>query len=399
MKVFENKKENLNRYVKIFGLTIMEQSSDYMTAERTQKFLGGIIKTFKTRNAISNCSEKEIKFLDKSIIKRNEENNYMIYRVFGKVFKKVSIINTFTKKYSKHFDKKHDDIYILNANSGEVYLTLTYILDSLIQKNNSKTPLLVATKKYHVDIIKMICPDLPYIYVKNMELRMSGKSFEANGFRFFLMFNSSYFKQVEIDIKEKGIGEHHYFKSIVNHFELDEKKLKMRKINILPEAEESMLKKIRKTGLNLDNFIFLSPEAQSCELYDEFFWVTIINELQKQGYDIFVNLVGDEVQLKNATAYKSCFLTYAEAFSLARYAKRIISLRSGLTEFLLQTNVPIDVLYTKFRYRHFFEDMNINHVMSGFGISKLPSIDTNKIREFNTSEMSLKNCIKSVAII
>ena len=156
MKFFEYKKENLERYAKVFGFTIMKQTSDYMTAERTQEFLGGLIKTIKTRNKLSDFSEKEIKILGKSIIKRFEENNYMIYHVLGKEYKKISIIEEFIQKYARYFNKKYDDIYILNANSGEAYLTLTYILDALIKRNQSKNPLLVATKKYHVDIIKMI---------------------------------------------------------------------------------------------------------------------------------------------------------------------------------------------------------------------------------------------------
>lgn len=396
MKFFEYKKENLERYAKVFGFTIMKQSSDYMTAERTQEFLGGLVKTSKIRNITSDYSKKEVKILGLPIIQRDEENNFMTYYLFGKKIKRISLFDDFAKKYSKYFDKKHDDIYILNANSGEVYLTLTYVLDALIQKNQSKNPLLVATKKYHVDIIKMVCPDLPYVFVNDMNLKMTGKSFEANGFRFFLMYDLTHFKQVEIDIKENEVGTHHYFKSILNHFELEESDLKLRKINILPDAEENMLRKIKKTGLNLDNFVFLSPEAQSCNHYDNNFWVTLINKLQNKGYDIFVNLVGEDVQLDGATDYKTCFLSYAEVFALAKRAKRIVSLRSGLTEFLLQTEVPMDVLYTKFRHRHIFNDMDSYHVMAGFGISQIPFIDVDKIREFNALEISQNNCVNEI---
>jgi hypothetical protein len=131
------------------------------------------------------------------------------------------------------------------------------------------------------------------------------------------MYDITHFKQVEIDIKENKIGTHHYFKSILNHFELEESDLKIRKVTILPKAEESMLKKVKKIGLNLDNFVFLSPEAQSCNHYDDSFWVTLIKELQNKGYDVFINLIGDEVNLEGAIDYKTCFLSYAEVFALA----------------------------------------------------------------------------------
>ena len=73
-----------------------------------------------------------------------------------------------------------------------------------------------------------------------------------------------------------------------------------------------------------------------------------------------------------------------------------MSLRSGFTEFLLQTETPMDVLYTKFKHRHFFDDMDIYHVMSGFGIMQIPLIDKSKIREFNMFEMSPSECLNQI---
>ena len=393
MKFFEYKKENLERYAKVLGITIMKQSSDYMTAERTQEFLGGLVKTSKLRNITSDCSKKEVKILGLPVIKRDEENNFMTYYLFGKKIKTISLLEEFAKKYSKYFDKKHDDIYILNANSGEAYLTLTYVLDTLLEKFQSKKPLIVATKPYHVDLIKMICPDLPYVFVKNMEIKITGGQFEANGFRFFLMYDITHFKKVEIDIKENELGTHHYFKSILSHFGLEEKDLGMRKINILPEAEESALKKANELGLNLDRFVFLSPEANSCEYCEDELWVTLINEFQNKDYDVFVNLAGEDIKLEGAKDYKTCKLSFAEAFSLAKRAKKIVSLRSGLTEFLVQTGVPMDVLYTKFRQRHLFNDMEIEYVMSGFGMKHLPSYDITHTREINVTELGTQRCL------
>ena len=56
----------------------------------------------------------------------------------------------------------------------------------------------------------------------------------------------------------------------------------------------------------------------------------------------------------------------------------------------------MDVIYTKFRHRHFFDDLDIYRVMSGFGISQIPFIDKEKIREFNTFEISPKECIEKI---
>lgn len=396
MKIYEYIRGENERTAKLFGFPIMEQTSDYMTAERHQSFLGGLVTTIKLNNKYTEGSKKDIKLLGCSIAKRIEENNYRNYYFLGKKYRSVSLIDEFKKQYFRYFDRKHDDIYILNANSGEIYLTLTYVIQTLIKRNQSKCPLLVATQKYHVDMIKMICPNIPYIYVKKFRLKLLHDSFKIDNFRFFLLYSGVHFKQVERDIKTNKIGEHHYFKSILNRLNMTKQDLEMNKAVVVFDSERSMLEKVSKTGLNLEKFVFLAPEAQSCKLYDEDFWVLLINVLQEQGYDVYVNLVEDHLKLKGALNYKKCSLSYAEAFALAKRAKKIVSLRSGFTEFLLQTGVPIDVLYTKFRHRHFFDDMDIYHVISGFGLTQIPFVDKSKIQEFNMFEVSQKNCLEAI---
>lgn len=396
MKIYEYIRGENERTIKLFGKTFMSQTSDYMTAERLQSFLGGLITTVKVNDQITDCSKKDIQVLGHSISKRIEENNYRTYYMFGKEFRKISLIDQFKKQYFKYFDKKHDDIYILRANSGEIYLTLTYLIDTLIKRNGSKKPLLVATHKYHIDMIKMLCPDIPYVYIKKLRLKITAESFNIDNFRFFLLFDSQHFKQVEMDIKQNELGTYHYFKSILTRLNMTNADIRMRKAIVNIEDERSMLNKVAKTGLNINKFVFLAPEAQSCKLYDEDFWCLLINKLQEMGYDVFVNLVEDDIKLKGAIDFKTCYLTFAEAFALAKRAKKIVSLRSGFTEFLLQTNVPMDVLYTKFKHRHFFDDMDIYHVMSGFGITQIPFVDKSKIREFNMFEISQAESLKEI---
>ena len=161
------------------------------------------------------------------------------------------------------------------------------------------------------------------------------------------------------------------------------------------ENEASMLKKIENLKLNLDNFVFIAPEAQSCMLLDNSFWVSLIKSFKEKGYDVFVNLVDNSVDLTGAE-YKSCFLTYSEVFALAQKSKKIISLRSGLTEFLVQTNIPVDVLYTKFRNRHFYDDMSVEQVMSGFSIRKLYNVNPKLINEYNFQNYARQDLINEI---
>lgn len=399
MKIYEYIKGENERTAKLFGIPIMEQTSDYMTAERHQKFLGGFITTIKINDKYTDCSNKEIRILGKTIIKRNEKDNYRIYYLGNKEICRFSLLDDFKKQYFKYINNQYDDIYILRSNSGETYLVLTYILDTLIKRNNSKKPLLVATLKYHVDMIKMICPEIPYIYIKNFRLRLADNSFKIDNFRFFLLFNNFHFRQVAKDIKYRKLGGYHYFYGILQWLNMSEQDISFRSITVNLNDEKTMLEKVKKTGLNFDKFVFLAPEALSCKLYDEDFWYELINQFQSLGYDVFVNLVDNEIKFKETENYKTCYLTFPEAYALAKRSKKIVSLRSGFTEFLMQTNVPIDVIYTKFRKRHFFEDLDSYDVMAGFGLKQLPFVDKSKIREFNMYEISPKECIEKIVNI
>lgn len=396
MKIFEKNKTDFKREFKLLGFSLMEQETDYNTTTRIQRFLGNLVTTIKTKDYKTDNSAKEIRVLNYPIMERIDKDNFRKYILFGKVVKKISYIEKFKKENFKYFDKKYDDIYILRANSGEIYLTLTYVIDKLIERNQSKNPLLVATKKYHVDMIKMICPNIPFIYIEDIDLRFTGLEFKIENFRFFYLFDNPHFQKVELDIKHKPFGEAHYFKSILDDLNMTYDDISMRRMIVPLQDEASMKEKVSKIGLNLDNFIFISPEAQSCKLYNEDFWGELINILNKEGYDVFVNRVTKDVNLEYATTFKSCNLTFAEAFALAKRAKRIISLRSGFTEFLIQTNTPMDVLYTKFRQRHSFDDLDITHVMSGFGLLTLPGINKDKIREFNMFEVAPSECINQI---
>ena len=128
-------------------------------------------------------------------------------------------------------------------------------------------------------------------------------------------------------------------------------------------------------GLNLDNFVIISPEANSCKLLPEEFWKDLISQLKIQGFDIFVNISLDLFG-SNDIDYKSCYLTYSEAYALATRAKKIYSLRSGFTEFLLNTKIPMEVYYTSF-----FRTQAAEKIRYGFGLDKIPNVDTTLIKE------------------
>ena len=397
MKTYEYIKDGKKRTAKLFGLPLMEIDTDYQKNEKYQKFLGGIVCSIKKYKR--NCSvTKDIKLFGISIIKCIEENSLKKYYIYGIKIWTKSALEDFKKKYLKFFDEQYDDIYILKANSGETCLLLTYFINSLIKKNNSKNPLLVATQDYHIDIIKMLCPDISYIQINGLHVNIPQNSFKINGFRFFVFFNQSYFIDIEEEINRHELGKVHYFGFMLDYLNMNLTELAINKMSVLQEASESMFKKVQKIGLNLDHFVFLAPEARSCQLYNDAFWVKLINKLYECGYDVFINLADNKIDLNlnGAHNYKTCNLSMAEAFSLARKSEKIITLRSGFSECLLRTRVPIFVLYTEFVPRLLFKDIDSRHVMAGFSLKLLPYVDTGLIREFDTSVLSQNDLLASV---
>lgn len=372
MKIFECKKTNTKRIFKFFGLTIYHLEHDYLTSERTQSFLGGLITTLRVNNVYTCHIEKNIKFLGKTIAKRIEDENNRTYYLANIPVKKISLEKIFIKNYFKYLDKKYDDIYIINANSGEIYLFLTHVLDAALKKNNSKAPLLLATKKYHMELIKMICPEIPCVLIKKFKHNIKKDSFKIDNFRFFMVFSQDHFIKVELDIKNKRKGEAHYFKSILERFNISQDEISMRKIQTTTHDEESVINKAQNANLNLNNFIFIAPEARSCELIDNKFWIALINDYNAKGFDIFVNLSDDMLDLTGAK-YKSFDISFVEAFVLAKKAKKIITLRSGINELLMQTGVETEVLYTRFKHREFSRDMTVEHIVAGFSLMQLPN--------------------------
>ncbi len=392
MKLYEYNKNNNVCLIKICGFSIFEQTNDLINLNKKQRFCSGIIETDKI--IFSDGVIKDIKVFGVSVIKRKDLNGFRKYYILGKEIFSVALYELFKRRYVKYFDSKYDNIYILHANCGEVYLTLVHFFDAIIKKHQSQNPLLVATQKCHVDLIKMICPNVPYIYLKNMDILVKDSCFKIDKFRIFILYDDSYYHQTEKNIISSRIGECHYFNSLKEKLELSNDDITMRKIIISDKEKLSVLNKVRQIGLNLDRFIFISPEANTCKLYDDDFWIELIKKIEETGYDVFVNLTNNEMNLKDFVNFKTCYLTLAEVFVLAGYANKIIGLRSGLLELLLQTKTPMEILYTRFKNRKLYLDTA--HILSGFSLLKLPFDGNQQIREFDMFAISQKDCIKEI---
>lgn len=348
MKIFEFKKNKTERYFKLFGITIYKN----LSKEREQFILNGLISIKKEWIPKEYIKKKEIKILNHSLIKLKEDGDYCYFYIFNKLIKKQRAIDYYGKKLVKYIENKHDDIYIFSANSGETFIFLTYFADAFIKKHSSKKPLFICLQKYLCELVKMIYPEIPCIYIKTPFMFVKQEPFIYKNKRFFRIFNITFLEKAYKKIKDETIP-CSYFKLQQEELNISDEEIKIKPIKISKEVEESMNTKVKEIGLNIDNFIFIAPEAKSCLSADNDFWINIINEFHEKGYDIFMNLNDNKVHI-NEVEYKSSLLTLSEGFALAKRAKKIITLRSGFAEILSQSGVDMDVIYTdKGMYRTF----------------------------------------------
>lgn len=356
MKIFECQKENHNCIVKIFGMNVYEVKVEQFYRE--QSFLGNLLTTQKNYSEKSSDTVKDIFFLGKNIWQESWQSNTFTCKLFNKkVYSKTKL-----DKILYQLSKKYDLAIVMQANSGEICLFLTYLLDALIQKTKSKNVILVATKKYHCDIAKMLAPEITCIY-HPLKYELFEKEYQIGSMKCLTLFPIHYFIDVEKNIATNPQNTH-YFTSMKKYLGLDFSALKNREITRNESTQNSMLEKVKKIDLDLEKFVIVAPEAISCEELSSNFWHKVLNDYKNQGYDIFVNLVGNN--FCEGIEYKKCGLTFAELYELALLAKEIVCLRSGLVEFLMHTKTPIRVLYTAFKDRGFFPRLEAAKIFEGF---------------------------------
>lgn len=373
-KIFSIKKDRNRTFFYFFNLNYCIKFTNEFNTRYKKLYFNKILKSYRVFDSSNYRNIQYIYFLNVLFLKKEEDGEYINFYLFNKLIKKFSIEEYIKKHFLPFIDKSHDRAYILNANSGEIYLFLMFLFDTLNQKDNIKNPIFIATKSYHIDLIKMICPEIPYIFTKKFYTNIKKEKFYIEGIEFQEIFVNKHFKKVETKIKTEPTNTVHYFDEMKKTLQLNNL-ASSRQIKCSIESTKTALKKVQDIGLNLNNFVIISPEANSCLPLPIKFWEELILKLQEKGYDIFVNTTLNRFNTNKVT-YKSCFLTYSEAFAIAKYAKKIYSLRSGFTEFLLNTNVPIEIYYTPFA--QIPSAILIKH---GFGVDKLPDVNMNLIKE------------------
>lgn len=382
--------------LKILGLVLFERDAVSRSDYVRQIFLGGLFSSRKENRHSPEIREKCFCLLGLPLWVWKEDTQYRSLTAFGLTVWRETWEQFIAKSsLAQMFDNaKH--IFLFNSNSGEVFLFLKYLLPNLLKHSPEKRFLLAGSKQYHLEMARIICPDMPCTLIEDKTLtRLPSPSYDIGGRHIDVLFTAGYFRAVEDSLTIDR--PRHYFSEAIRFFGLEGKLSEQLHVSIPQPVEQDALEKASSLSLCMENFVFLAPEAASCAQLPDEFWRRLAKAFQERGSDIFVNAVKRADFA--AEIGKTCCLSYAEAFALARRAKGIVSLRSGLTEFLMDTEVPLDVIYTDFERRGSFGKVPARAVLNGFTLSLLPGFEPRRVREYiytpDTGQKLLRDILKT----
>ena len=347
-KILYSNKSNDNYIKKTYFLGLLSYKKDKKSYGMVFRFCG-------------------LPILKKKISKGNEKYYFLFLKIFQKSSRKY-LYNIILRNINNNYN----NIYVNYNCSGETYLYLAFI-------RPSQDSVFIATKKYHIDLCKMMHPEIDCIYMPEiLPLRSIDNIYEEkyHNKTFYNVLPFKHFIRLENKIcNDENI---HYCEEICKTIGIETNSAALTP-QISDNAKVTALEKAKRIGLNLENFVFLCPESQSNEDPADDFWKNIIEDFYNKGCDVFLNILN--LQPKYGIA-KTCFLTFEEAYYIASLSKEIIGLRSGFIEYLTAIqNVPITCYYTDFKIRGKLEPISAKNVLTGFTLKKLPNSNINLIKE------------------
>lgn len=385
MGIIKNQKINNIRTLSVLGIPVYQVEKQ--KTSKVQKFLGGIVTAHKT--FAEGCIAKEIKVFGFPIRQFTQIGNLRTYSLFNHKYNEYNLGDIFYKKHKKLFDK-YDDIYIMHANIGESVFFLR-LAKAYFKKNGSKKPLLIGLQNYHKDLVELLCPDVPITIMKHIKVSLYMDEFIANENKTFrLMFSKQHFDHVEDNLRDKENPTIHFKNHVLNYMGLKDSDFEMNEIKISEDIKESLQSKVNKIGLNLNNFVIFTPEANTCEDYEFGFWQDLKTKYESQGIDIFCNVIKSENKEKFKD-FKQFDLSLGEIFELTKQAKELIGLRSGLLDLLVLTNTPMKVIYTKARERDSFNPLTSGEILTGFTMANYSNV-----REFDADVIENEELLEAV---
>ena len=300
--------------------------------------------------------QKDVKLWGLPIIrvKKTElcEKRYFLgvqYKVKGYAWRYDSFAEAFAANVSNVHNRR---IKVIVNNSGEA---VTYARTHALWYNPDE--LIFGNRPQHADIFRMFAPQIPVFYCGNAVELKEPQCIDGNHVEPFLSSSRL------LAMNNQGKP---FLQSWAEYMHIDLSSLTCSHAVIPPEVESSILTKAQALRLNLDNFVFLSSAARSCEVLPPAFWDGIETSLRAKGYDVF---------------YNSQLFSIPEVYALASRAKAIIALRSGLCDVLCDLPVPHFVIYSHNKFHGDLQPM--------YSFEHFPWAHSSSIFEYNTLKQDI----------
>lgn len=352
---------------KLFGMTLYKREKDYNY--KFQNYLGIISKEKYYKNYIET---KTIKLFNKKIFTRIENEKTIEYNILDLIKKKTDKIEKTKKFLKRHIDNKYNKIFILKSNLGEAYLFLKFIINGLTDKKD--IPIIIATKPAHLDLINMLTPQIDKKLINNLKYEINKKYMMLDNKVIYTAFPMKFYLDTE---KKVETGKCHYLKEIYNYFKISKENIyKVNKIKINQNVKRNVNDYLDEN--NIKKFVFISTKANTCEELPKSFWKDLENSLK-------IRII------KNNEKF-----SLEESYYLGKRATAIISLRSGLSEILSETNNLHIVIYTNFKNRYRFNTISESKISKSYSINEIFP-DKKSIYEIEYSKKHQEEIIKWVA--
>lgn len=277
----------------------------------------------------------------------------------------LNLCERWVKKYKEQL-QGGNNIYILNSNIGECYVVLKYFSGAIVR--NHSDAIFIFTRKMHLEIAQMFNFKYKYAFIDNRMVDYFPGKFNVGHVNFTVLFNHEYYTSFEKSLRIGGVD---YFSNMENFLNIKSEVEGAIKITISDDIKRSVRKKIERLNLIAGEFVFICPEANTCEDMSNEELNLIVNRCRQKGLDCFVNINSRE-SYYSIEGIKSTSLTLQECFEMARVSYCIVGVKSGLMEMLSETGVRCIVIAKKFKNRPENDPISAKQGLSAFSATHLP---------------------------
>lgn len=310
--------------------------------------------------------EREINFCGMTVCHYGKAEREFYNESYFELFPKSYFEQVMDTIFEK-LDKKYDIVFLCRVNAiGESYL-LNYMFDEIIKQNKANSYCFITFNQENYAAMFKLFSDSKVIDIKIdrilLNLALNKRKFKYKNTVFYVQqctldeINHLFLQKYAKEDYQVPYPEQIKLWAGIDKFQYLPIKL----------TEDDILSVEKLKNIDLDNFVFLSPNAKSVLPISDNFWNKLRKELKNKGFSIVEN---------------SWEFSFSEATYIASRAKHIIALRSGITELFSTLDTPKHIIYTN----HRFSPLTIEKTKEVHSLKNYPFVDPETIYEYEYND-------------